>query len=155
MFQLEIASESLIDAPPSVVWEVLCDLREYPAWCPFTTRIEGTLAVGSTLKETVEMTPGAKSRTQIVRVTEVDMERLRIVWTSSFGLEAFVSAERTQSLSPAEGGLRTRYSNGEVMRGLLVPLVRAVHKRNLDEGFAAIAAALKRRAEELHGARSR
>ena len=35
-----------IDAPASVVWDVLVDLPRYQEWNPFTARVESTLEVG-------------------------------------------------------------------------------------------------------------
>ena len=146
--ELIIASETLIDAPLPVFWSVLTDLSSYHEWCPFTIRISGALAVGEVLTESVQMSPGAALRTQYVKVSKID-QGSQIEWIGTYLFEVFVRAVRTQSLTTDASG-RTSYTNREIMRGLLVPVVSAMYHKELHAGFNAIGAALKERAEKLH-----
>ena len=48
---LTVRSETVtIDAPASVVWEVLTDLPSYGAWNPFCIAAESTLEIGAPIK---------------------------------------------------------------------------------------------------------
>lgn len=43
----EIYTEMEIDAPASVVWDILTDFESYPQWNPFILKISGDQIVGA------------------------------------------------------------------------------------------------------------
>ena len=66
-----------IDAPASLVWEVLTDLERYPQWNPFCPRIESTLKLGDPVHMHISV-PGT-SETQPVSETLVACEPQRLL----------------------------------------------------------------------------
>src|SRR5207249_3283623 len=66
-----------IDAPASLVWEVLTDLERYPQWNPFCPRIESTLKLGDPVHMHISV-PGT-SETQPVSETLVACKPQRLL----------------------------------------------------------------------------
>ena len=60
-----------IDAPASVVWDVLTDLDAYADWNPFIVSASGMVATGERLVNRVEP-PGGRGMTFKPTVTEVE-----------------------------------------------------------------------------------
>ena len=142
---LVLHAEAVIDAPVQVVWEVLTNLSEYTEWCPFTRRIEGTLAVGENLSESIEMTPGTAQFKNVVTVTEIAPLK-HVTWTGRYASDCIVHAVRTQSVEQLEPG-KTRFVTHEEQTGAMVCLVSCLYKTALIKGAANVANALKARAE--------
>lgn len=80
------------------------------------------------------------SQREWVRAVE---EEQRLVW--GYGWGPFIWAERVQTLSEVDG--MTVYTTVDTIGGLLGPVVHLVFGAALDEGFAAMTDALKRRVE--------
>lgn len=142
-----------IAAPVDIVWGILSDLAAYPQWCPFTVAIDGTFALGQVLSESVEMTPRASRLTQVVTITDL-VENSHVTWVGKKYSDCLVHAVRTQSVRRVDGHT-TRFVTHEEQTGALVWLVRCLYERELNVGAAAIAAALKARAEAAFSARRR
>src|SRR5690554_3506383 len=53
-----IETEIEIDAPPSVVWEILSDLEGHASWNPFLVSMQGKLEQGATLTNTMRQASG-------------------------------------------------------------------------------------------------
>jgi hypothetical protein len=143
-----------IDAPLTVVWDVMLDLASYPQWNPFAYRIDGDTSVGSpilihvrwangkTVKSPERISvvePPATGSDGVLRATlAYDYEGL----PSKIGL---VRGRRWQRLEQRDDG-PTGYHTVEEFSG---PLVRFAGPGRVAEGFARHAAALKERAESL------
>jgi hypothetical protein len=130
-----------IDAPPEAVWRVLTDTASYPEWNPHLPRIEGELAEGERVRLTVRQS--GRENTIGVRVTEYGAPR-RLEWVGRLGAPFVFEGTHAFELEPLDGGARTRFSNTEASRGLLVPLVV---KGDAREAYEAMNAALKERVE--------
>jgi uncharacterized protein YndB with AHSA1/START domain/protein-S-isoprenylcysteine O-methyltransferase Ste14 len=140
-----VRAEITIAAPPEVVWDVLTDLLAYPAWNPFTTRVDGRLELDNELVLHVALPPGKKMRRSRQRVLAIVPDHC-IVWGTQLGGRSVLRTRRAQRLTPtADGG--TRYQSTDTFRGGLTPLVMSLYRRDLERGFAAMASALKTRAE--------
>lgn len=142
-----IRAEIDIAASPAIVWEVLSDLRAYVAWNPFTPKIDGTLAVGEKLVLHVQLVDGKKLREQGQRVTIVDPLQA-IGWQTQVLSRRELLAHRLQTLTPLPNG-GTRYTTTDTFSGSLVPLVMSLYRKDMERGFAKMAAGLKARAESL------
>jgi len=148
-----LRAETDIDAPVEIVWAILADLAAYPQWCPFTVAINGKLALGEVLAETVEMTPGAAPLTQIVTVTDL-VANSHVTWVGKKYSDCLIHAVRTRSAvrvltTAGRTSSRTR-SNGCPRLARPLPLT----ERDLDTGAKAIAAALKARAAAAFAAQA-
>ena len=151
-----------INAPATLVWEILAAVDLYCAWAPFTTAMAmtGSLEPGQSIVESVELAPGQRHRAQLVVVTHVSppssatggVGELR--WDSrQWGSAAVLHSVRTQTVTPdgSGGAGGCTYASTEVMRGALRPLVLCLYGGTVRRGFEAFAKALKERAEQHVG----
>ncbi|WP_214020031.1 SRPBCC domain-containing protein [Methanoculleus sp.] len=142
----EVRAETVIAAPPAVVWQVLTDFAAYPDWNPFILSIEGKPWVGTRL--TVEIRPpGRKSmrfRPKMLRVAK-DHE---LRWIGRVLIAGLFDGEHRFTIIPEGDG--SLFVQAEVFTGLLVPVVdftgtlRATHL-----GFLLMNRALRERAEQF------
>ena len=140
-----------VQAPASVIWQVLADLEAWSEWNPLYTQAEGKIAMGGVLSLTLEL-PGEKP--EVIHPVVID-------WTPDVLLH--------WKLSLAAGLVRTvRYleidalaeencifSNGELLGGLLGGYVARRMGRKMYRGFEAMGLALKARAEARWQAQGR
>ena len=138
-------SEREIEAPPEVVWRVLTDFAAYPEWNPFIVRIGGDLTVGQILDLTIQP-PGRRAMTFRPTVLRCEPNR-ELRWLGHFLVPGLFDGEHAHQLDGLEAG-RTRYSQSEAFRGLLVPLTGSLLAAT-QQGFDAMNTALKARAEML------
>jgi hypothetical protein len=110
-----IETEIEIDAPPSVVWEVITDLESYADWNPFIPKATGEVRVGERLLIRVEP-PGSFGGTFRPRVKGVEPER-RLVWLGRLGLPHLFDGRHALVLEPLDGE-RTRFLQRETFGGL-------------------------------------
>ena len=138
-------SEREIEATPEVVWRVLTDFAAYPGWNPFIVRIEGHLTVGQILDLTIQP-PGRRAMRFRPKVLRCEPNR-ELRWLGHFLVPGLFDGEHAHQLEGLEAG-RTRYSQSEAFRGLLVPLTGSLLAAT-QQGFDAMNTALKARAEML------
>ena len=137
-----IATAVDIDATALAVWGILTDFAAYPEWNPFIRRIEGEPRVGARLRVTIQP-PGRKPMTfrPTVVVAEPDRE---LRWLGRVLMPGIFDGEHAFIVEDKAGDCRLRQE--ETFRGLLVPAFAAM-LADTQRGFAALNAALKRRAE--------
>jgi len=138
-----IQSTILINAPKSLVWNILMDIDNYNKWNPFTPKVETNFKMGSKIILHVNMTPGKKLLQQTEQILWVKEEE-SVAW----GIEAMfpVRTERAQILtekSPTE----TEYHTYDKFWGILVPLVMWMYRDKVQTGFDSVALGLKNYAE--------
>jgi hypothetical protein len=144
-------AEAEIGASAETVFTVLTRLSEYPTWNPFTSRVVSTLEVGAPVRMRVHL--GRLTLTQVEELRQIqppDAEAGRLVWGIYAWPRWLLRAERVQTVEPL-GPARCRYRTVDTIGGLLQPLVHRLFGRALDDGFAAVAAALRERAESESG----
>jgi hypothetical protein len=129
-----------IEAAPEAIWAILTDAASYPEWDPWAIRIEGTIALGETIKAFTKLSP---DRAFPAKVTEFVPGR-KMGWTGGMPLGLFKGV-RTFSLTPKADGtvdfcLREKFS------GLLFPLF-GKSLPDMTEPFEDFVAGLKARAE--------
>ncbi len=147
----ELHTEITIDATSQTVWEVLTDLGSYHEWNPFIVESGGDVAPGNRLVNRMQP-PGGKAATFKPTVTEVEPARI-FEWLGRLGVPGVFDGRHRFELEPTPSG-GTLVVHTERFRGLLVrPLRRSLDTRTL-EGFRAMNAALKCRAEADDRARS-
>ena len=140
----EVRTETVIDAPPEVVWRVLTEFASYPDWNPFIRSIEGKPWVGTRLSVEIQP-PGKRSMRFRPRVLRVAKDR-ELRWIGRLLIAGLFDGEHRFTIIPEDGG--SRFVQAEVFTGLLVPVVdltdtlRATHL-----GFLLMNRALKERAE--------
>jgi hypothetical protein len=144
-FSRTVFAETLIAAPPRIVWSVLVDLPRYGEWNPFAFQVASTLRVGEPIHMRVRM-----SRRWILNVVDevrrVEPERLLCWGTCS--PSAILYGDRYQILKPITPDV-TLYRTWETYHGLfsaatmfLAPL--------LQRGFRQICVGLRTRCETFY-----
>lgn len=137
---MEYRAESLIQADPHRIWEVLTDASSYPDWDSGVEKVEGRVAAGEKIKVYSQVSPG---RAFPVKVSEFEAGR-RMVWKGGMPLGLFTGV-RSFELRPEPGGA-TRFTMHERFSG---PLLRLIGRSMPDLGpsFDQFARGLKERAE--------
>lgn len=145
----ELHTQVEIAAPPRVVWKVLTDLEAYPLWNPFITEARGDIAVGARLTNRLQP-PGGKAMTFRPVITAAEPAHT-LEWLGRFGVPGvFDGRHRFELVATPSGG--TRVVHTEHFRGALVRLMRTTLDTRTLDGFEAMNAALKIRAEAAKGA---
>jgi hypothetical protein len=137
-----------IDAPPREVWTVLTDGPAHADWNPFIPHLAGALEVGRTIDVRIAP-PGGRAMTFHPTVTAVEPER-RLAWLGRLLVPGLFDGAHSFTLEPLPED-RTRLTQSETFRGLLVPFLGSVLQRT-EAGFAAMNEALRRRVTERHNA---
>ena len=140
--------EHEIDAPPAVVWEVITDWDRYPEWNPFVVGCSSTLEVGDPIDMRVRVFPWFAQR-QREWITEHE-PGVRFCYSMGGVPRAILSSARCHTLTARSDG-RTHYVSRFELRGLLAPVVGWTLGPRLASGFDAMSAAIRTRAERLHG----
>ena len=142
----EIVTELEIDAPPSLVWKVLCDFEAYPEWNPFVLSMRSQLKEGAKAMAHFDM--GFKRPLPMpLRIVTVDPER-EFAWAG--GTEPFMQGRHYFRLESLPND-RTRLTHGEkftgVLGGIAAPLVKrsrlAANYDKLNQALATRCATLK------------
>lgn len=136
---LEYEASTTIDAPASVVWDVLVDGPGYARWDNGVERVEGTIADGERIRVFSEVQPG---RAFPVRVGEWRPAE-GMTWTGGMPLGLFRGV-RTFTLTEREGTTTVRIR--EAFTGPLLGLVSR-SMPDLQPSFDAFVAGLKAEAE--------
>lgn len=108
-----------VDAPPEAVWAVLTDVEAYPEWNPHVRFASADLTAGGRLEIQVQV-GGGRVRSMPVRVVAFDPPR-RLAWVGRAGTRWLFEGRHSFELDPLDDGARTRLTNAERARGLLVP----------------------------------
>jgi hypothetical protein len=131
-----------IAAPPGRVWDVLIDFPRFREWNPFIIRIEGAPAPGARLR--VEIRPPGKSPMTFSPMVLAARPGKELRWRGRLLLPGIFDGEHAFELE--ERGGMCSFRQSERFTGLLVPLLGGALAAT-ERGFAAMNAALKRRAE--------
>jgi hypothetical protein len=133
-------TETMIEATPDRVWEVLADTASWSDWDSGVVRVEGEPAQGSRIKITSELNP---KRSYPVKVVELETNR-RMAWRGGVPLGLFTGV-RSYTLTP-EGEGRTHFEMREEFTGPLLPLIWRTMP-DMRASFEQFANGLKKRVE--------
>lgn len=131
----------LIDAPAARIWALLTDAPGYPSWNTTVERIDGTIALGETVRVHAHAAPG---RAFPLVVTRFETGRF-MAWSGGMPLGLF-RGERTFTLTQGEAGVT--FGMSEAFSGLLAPLITRTIP-DLQPAFDQFARDLRRQAESL------
>ena len=146
----EITTAVDVDAPAETVWDVLTDFGSYPEWNP-RTRIEGAPEAGSRLR----VSPGPEAgRMPTFRPEVLRADGRELAWRGHLYVRGLFDGEHRFRIEAVDDD-RSRLVQSERFTGLLAgPLLRR-YGRDTEEGFEAVNAALKARAESIAARRGR
>ncbi|MCA3220154.1 MAG: SRPBCC domain-containing protein [Burkholderiales bacterium] len=140
----EIKTQIDIDAPAAVVWSILADFAAYGRWNPLIPGVLGRAGEGRRIEITAA---GANGRRQSARPTIVRLrENREMQWVERWRLPGMFSAERRFRIELRSRGVRFHYIE---KRGGLWALLSSAGVARLQPGVAAMARALKERAERM------
>ncbi|KFZ77194.1 hypothetical protein ED92_35555 [Amycolatopsis sp. MJM2582] len=147
---VDLNSSIEIDAPADRVWQVLTDLRAYPAWNPFVISAEvtsdgGTLKEGATLRNVLRDKTGDTTFTPTVLAVTPERE---LRWLGRIGPGLIFDGEHRFELRPLGPG-RTLLVQSERFTGALVPFVVSSLRADTLPQFEALNRALAQRATAL------
>ncbi len=138
MFHRQYRASIDIQAPKTVVWDVLTDTSNYELWNTFTEKVELNWQVGSPVKMHVRMNPDRKPIVQTEYLRQYE-EGETISWGMNWW--PLLKAERTQTLTFGENGCR--YESVDIIKGPLTPLVHAIYGKPIQSGFERVCEGLK------------
>ena len=140
----EIITEIEINANAECVWSILMDFPAYPNWNPFVRAIAGAPTQGSRLEVCVQ--PQDKKTMVFRPVILTITPKLEFRWLGRLLFPGIFDGEHyfvITALAPNQ----VRFTQGEKLSGILVPLFRTTLECNTRAGFEAMNKALKLRAE--------
>ena len=142
MFQIKISVT--IFAPKNVVWEVICNTKNYPNWNKFVVACETTFEVGSPIIMKVRLAPlGIIQQTE--KITQNRKGELIEYQTAfPFGL---LSSSRQHILKEIDANT-TEYTSFWETKGLLSPINRLLFGKQLKWGFQEMTLGIKTEAEK-------
>ncbi|QIS20035.1 SRPBCC domain-containing protein [Nocardia terpenica] len=133
-----------IAAPAEVVWRVLTDLERYGEWNPFCISCRSTLEPGAPIDMRVRLGGRERAQREWVRTHTPGTEFSYAMKPIPLGA---LHSLRSHTLTPLEGG-RVRYHSHFELDGWLRPVVTAMLGSALRQGFTAMTAAVRQRAEQ-------
>jgi choline dehydrogenase-like flavoprotein len=143
-----IRTEIEINAPLSLVWQLVVDLAGYNVWNPFLTYVRGEAKEGASVEFHVNL-PGAQTTPTRVRISQI-LPGSKIVWVGHFlNIPGLIDGEHGLEfiqLGPAQ----TKVIHWENFRGWLLPLLGSFTAHHVLRGMEIMNPALKWRAEHLH-----
>jgi hypothetical protein len=134
-----------IDAPAAIVWSILADFAAYGHWNPLIRGVMGRASEGRRIEITATSAAGRKENAKplIVRLRE----NREMQWVERWRLPGMFASERRFRIELRSSGVRFHYS--ETRSGMMALLTSSVGLGRLQPGLAAMAAALKTRAERM------
>jgi uncharacterized protein YndB with AHSA1/START domain len=116
-FNLQCTVSADIEATPEKVWTLLTKPDDMVRWNSTLTSIEGTIALGGTVKMQVPEAPGRTFTIKVVRF----VPNKEMVWRD--GNKIMFQGVRTYELSPTSSPTTTRFRMTEEFSGLLLPVI--------------------------------
>jgi hypothetical protein len=140
----ELRSQVEIEAPAERVWQVLTHFDAYPDWNPFIRRVNGRPEVDEQL--VVRMRPsGTKGMTFRPTVLKAEPNR-QLRWLGHLLVPGLFDGEHIFEIEELDED-RVLFTQREIFRGLLVPLLARSLDRETQRGFEEMNRALRERAE--------
>jgi hypothetical protein len=139
-----------VQAPASVIWEIISDVAAWPQWSGIYPRAAGKIGFHEKLSLTLAL-PGAKPRELTPVVFDWAPDEA-IHWRTRY-FRGFAWSVRFLEIE-AMHDHGCVFNNGEIYGGLLEPEAFRPIKSALKAGYAAFGEALKERAERLWRERS-
>jgi len=151
-----VSSEKvIINAPVSLVWQVLTDLQNYPQWNLFTVKVESDLTLGSAVdlylpKPKRESKSEAKKDALMCQreYLKVFAPQENLAWGMVMKHRWILEAQRDQRLEIIDAN-SCSYVTTDSFKGLLTGTVMKNQGQWIKDGFDSVAFALKARAEAL------
>lgn len=139
-----------IDAPASVVWQILIDLDSYASWNPFTVKIESTLEMGEPVHLHVPLPGSDEIMVYVEHLCAFEPEKL-LSWEKRATPDNKQAARRDQYIEAIDDN-RCRYYHTDILLGIYEDQIMAQSGAWIKSSFDAVAHALKKHAEAVYQA---
>ena len=116
-FRMQCGVAINIQAPQERIWSLLTTAAEWPNWNSTIESLEGTIALGETVKLKVPYAPG---RTFNLKVKEL-VPQQKMVWGD--GMAPMFKGVRTYKLTPQSNG-SIDFSMVEAIGGIMLPMIK-------------------------------
>lgn len=147
---MEIRLSRVIQAPKDVVWQVITDTDDYPAWNKFVVACESTFQVGDPIKMKVKMFPWIISQKETITANRHG-EYIAYTYKLPLGM---LESLREHIIEPLDEST-TKYESFLLLKGRLSPVVRLFTGRLLWRGFTVMTDGIVDRSAEVHQNRKR
>jgi len=144
-----VSSEEItINAPAELVWDVILDFENYGLWNTFCPSMKGEPVLGSPLEMQVDLGNGLQP--QVEYITKIEPCQT-VVWSMENKPGDPIHANRAQHITSIDESSCRYVSVDEFSGDMVGPMIEQMGKQ-VEQGFNACAAGLKKRAEELYQA---
>lgn len=143
---IEIDETLDVQAPASLLWEVITDLDRYGEWNPFVVACRSSLDVGEPIDMKVQIFDSFVQSQRETIIEHVPGERL-CYGLAPMPLGALASRRCHEVIHVGPG--KSRYRSHFLLSGWLSPVTRALLGGRLDRGFRSMTKALVQRTEFL------
>lgn len=133
-----------IQAPISLVWNILTDFQKYPTWSPTIKEFKGIPKKGSRTKVVLSQSGGSSITMNPIFLAINSNRELR--WKGSLLMNGIFDGEHYFLLRETKDGT-TELVQGEIFSGILVPFLQKMIHGNTKTGFELFNQAIKERAE--------
>lgn len=144
--RINIETQIQIQAPASVVWDILTDFGAYPSWSPTIKEFSGEPRAGFRSKVLLTQPGGSRIRMNPLFLRISEPSELR--WKGKLFVGGLFDGEHYFRLEPLSSG-ETLFIQGEHFSGLLVIFLQKMIHGNSKAGFELFNKALKARAESM------
>ncbi len=142
---IQIDHDFIINAPASVVWDVLTDTASYGQWNPFVLECQAELRPGGPINMKVLLGSSIQKANEVIdTVNEGRGFSYRMKPPPLGALRSY----RIHDIEPT-GDNACRYTSHFELQGWLSPLVGLLMESKMQQGFDGMSDALKERAEAL------
>ncbi|NLP64840.1 SRPBCC domain-containing protein [Paraburkholderia sacchari] len=138
-----------IDAPASVVWDVLVDLPRYKEWNPYTVRIESTLKLGEPVHIYIPDPAQPGSEIHVFEHLVAYEPGQLLAWEQRPTAESKDAARRDQYIE-ALGDERSAYFTTDLFLGVNADSIMQSFGPWVKQGFDGIARGVKAQAERIY-----
>lgn len=116
LFRMEVSVGIHIKARPERIWAVLTNSQNFPKWNSTVQSVEGTIALGQTIRLKTTANP---ERTFKLKIS-VFQPNAQLVWQD--GAAPMFKGVRSYTLTPKSDG-STDFTMVEVFAGLMLPMI--------------------------------
>ena len=145
----KVQTQIEIDAPASVVWDILIDLDSYSRWNPFIIEASGRIAPNAILEVSPQL--AGKQQATFRPVVTSYVEGRSFAWTGAIVHRWFSTGVHSFDIRSVSES-RVVVEHDEVFLGIGAPLVSLIARKLTERGFIAMNEALKKEAEAHHHA---
>lgn len=141
----ELYSQIEVNASPERIGEILIDFTKYPDWNPFIRYIEGNLVEGG--KITAYLKPSGANGMKIHPVLLKIRPFRELRWKGHFLIQGIFDGEHVFEIRAIDDQV-SLFVQHEYFKGIILPILENMLKKDTIRGFHEMNKALKARAEQ-------